>query len=72
MKLPRDVSGNEAVRTLKRAGFIVRDQRGSHVQLRKGRSRVTVPMHRDIDPGTLSSILRQAGMSLEEFQSHRR
>ena len=69
MKLPRDISGTEAVRALERLGFSVIRQAGSHVQLAQGDRRVTVPMHRNLVVGTLQSILRQAGISLDEFQN---
>ena len=67
MKVPRDVSGKEAVRALKRLGFVSLDQRGSHIRLEKGSLRITVPNHNAILPKTLQSLLRQAGVSLEEF-----
>ena len=67
MKLPRDVSGAQAVRALQRLGFVVVRQRGSHVRLTKGALAVTVPAHGSIAPGTLQSILRQAGVSVETF-----
>ena len=68
MKLPRDISGTEALRALERLGFSVIRQTGSHVRLVQGDRRVTVPMHRNLVVGTLQSILRQAGVSLEDFQ----
>lgn len=68
MKLPRDISGTEAVRALARLGFSVIRQAGSHVRLTQGDRRVTVPMHRNLVVGTLQSILRQAGVSLDDFQ----
>jgi predicted RNA binding protein YcfA (HicA-like mRNA interferase family) len=67
VKLPRDVSGSEAVRALKRLGFVFDDQRGSHIRMSKGSIRITVPNHNPILPKTLQSMLRQAGVSLEEF-----
>ncbi len=67
MKLPRDVSGTKAVGALKRLGFIVVRQRGSHIRLERGTLAVTVPAHGSIAPGTLQSILRQAGVSVEAF-----
>ena len=67
MKLPRDVSGNEAVRAFKRLGFVFVDQRGSHIRMSKGSVRLTIPNHNPILPKTLQSMLRQAGVSLEEF-----
>jgi predicted RNA binding protein YcfA (HicA-like mRNA interferase family) len=68
VKLPRDISGTEAVRALARLGFSVIRQAGSHVRLTQGDRRVTVPMHRNLVVGTLQSILRQAGVSLDDFQ----
>ncbi len=67
MKLPRDISGTEAVRALRRLGFSSTRQTGSHVRLARGDLRVTVPMHRNLVAGTLQSILRQAGISVEDF-----
>ena len=67
MKLPRDVSGAETLKALGRLGFLVTKQTGSHVRLTRGALRVTVPMHRNLVAGTLQSILRQAGVSLEDF-----
>jgi len=69
-KLPV-VSGTEVVRALKRAGFVVDRQRGSHVTLwHPGQRRaVTVPLHgEDLPPGTLRSILRQSGLSVEDLR----
>ena len=67
MKLPRDVTGDEAVRAFQRIGFRILRQRGSHVQMTDGSRHVTVPAHDAIRPGTLKSMLRQAGMSVDEF-----
>jgi predicted RNA binding protein YcfA (HicA-like mRNA interferase family) len=67
VKLPRDISGPEAVKALRRLGFEIIRQEGSHIRIGKDNVRVTVPNHRYIAPKTLQSILRQAGISLEEF-----
>ena len=62
------VSGAEAVRALERAGFLPVSQRGSHVKLRHADGRtVIVPMHREVAVGTLRSILRQGGLTVEQF-----
>ena len=43
-------------------------QRGSHVKLRNGFGRtVIVPLHRELAPGTLRSVVRQAGLSVGEL-----
>ena len=67
MKLPRDVSGEQAVRALRRHGFVEVRQTGSHRILRRDARTVVVPQHRPIKPGTLKGLLEQAGLSVEEF-----
>ena len=62
-------SGTEVIRALERLGFRVVRQRGSHVMLRKGMAGCVVPLHRELKRGTLSGILRQAGVSAAEFIS---
>lgn len=62
------VSGSEAVGALGTIGFARVSQRGSHVKLRNAAGRtVIVPLHRELAPGTLRSILRQADLSVDEF-----
>ena len=61
------VSGNKVIRALGRLGFTVRRQRGSHVVMRHGASGCVVPAHREIKTGTLAGVLKQAGVSREEF-----
>ena len=51
-------------------GFRVVRQKGSHVRMeKKTESKVilTVPLHRSLKKGTLKIILKQAGLSIEEF-----
>jgi predicted RNA binding protein YcfA (HicA-like mRNA interferase family) len=66
------VSGRELIRALRRAGFVVLRQKGSHVPLEKrtpdGYWRTVVPLHREIRPGTLSDILNQSGLSKEDLR----
>ncbi|MBK6957783.1 MAG: type II toxin-antitoxin system HicA family toxin [Nitrosomonas sp.] len=65
-KLPV-ISGIEAIKALERLGFSVVRQRGSHIVLRKGSSGCVVPNHHELKVGTLSGILKQAGISPDEF-----
>jgi predicted RNA binding protein YcfA (HicA-like mRNA interferase family) len=67
MKLPRDISGAEAVKVLERLSFSITGQTGSHVRMARGARRVTVPMHRSLVVGTVQSILRQSGLTIEDF-----
>ncbi len=69
-KLPR-LSGNEVIKVLAKHGFISVRQKGSHVILRKegeeGTKVTVVPLHDEIDRGTLLEIIRQTGLKKEEF-----
>ncbi|MCO5330119.1 MAG: type II toxin-antitoxin system HicA family toxin [Ilumatobacteraceae bacterium] len=68
MSASRQVSGRDAVTALSRVGFEQVSQRGSHVKLRNATGRVViVPLHRELAPGTLGSILRQAGLERSQF-----
>jgi predicted RNA binding protein YcfA (HicA-like mRNA interferase family) len=65
--LPR-ISGAEAIRgALQRLGFAIARQKGSHVVLRRRESGCVVPKHRELKAGTLGGVLRQAGVSVEDF-----
>jgi predicted RNA binding protein YcfA (HicA-like mRNA interferase family) len=61
------ISGKDAVRALEKLGFEVTRQRGSHIVMRRGMDGCVVPNHREIKTGTLSGVLKQAGVSAEAF-----
>jgi predicted RNA binding protein YcfA (HicA-like mRNA interferase family) len=69
-KLPR-LSGHELIKILAQFGFMKIRQKGSHVMLiketRQGKIGCVVPLHDEIEIGTLLGILRQAKISKEEF-----
>jgi predicted RNA binding protein YcfA (HicA-like mRNA interferase family) len=69
-KLPV-VSGKELIAALKKAGFVVVRQKGSHVSLQKVTPEITyktvVPLHRELAKGTLLDILHQTGLSREDL-----
>jgi len=70
MKLPI-LSGREVIKILSKQGFKAARQKGSHIILvkesDKGKKAVVVPNHQEIDRGTLLEIIRQAGLSKDEF-----
>lgn len=68
MPLPT-VSGARAVRAFERSGWAVDRQHGSHVILKKSGSAHTlsVPLHDELRPGTLRSLIRKAGLTVEQF-----
>jgi len=64
------VSGKELCSALKEIGYSVDHQTGSHIILRNENPpyrRLTVPNHKEIAKGTLRSIMRQAGLTIEEL-----
>jgi len=68
--LSRTFSGRQIVKALRRTGFIVDHQRGSHIflhNLEKNIS-VVVPAHREIKKGTLNNILKKAGLTIDELK----
>ncbi len=68
-KLPV-ISGIEAVKALSKIGYEVDHQTGSHVILRQNKyphRRLTVPNHKEIAKGTLRGLIKQAGLTVEEF-----
>lgn len=64
------ISGDALVRALRRAGWEVVRQRGSHVRLKHPdrRTPLTVPLHRELKRGTLAGILGDAGLDSDEFR----
>lgn len=69
-KLPR-LSGRECVKALAKAGFYQKRQHGSHIILRRDNrfAQLVVPDHKELDRGTLRAILRQADLSVDEFNA---
>ncbi len=64
------VSGKAVIRALERLGFVQIRQRGSHAVLKKmpeAEVGCVVPLHRELAVGTLRGILKQAGVSPQDF-----
>ena len=62
MKIPRDLSGQDLIKSLKKLGYEVDRQVGSHIRLTtslNGTYHITIPNHSPIKIGTLSSILSE-------------
>ena len=64
-------SGAEAVKKFTRAGWTISRQVGSHVMLVKPDYLYTlsVPQHRELGVGILKALIRQAGLTVEEFNA---
>ena len=69
-KLP-SISGREIVKAMSKLGYEFDRQRGSHIILRQTAAphrRLTVPDHREVAKGTLRSIMREAGVTVDELK----
>ena len=71
IKLPA-VSGKEAVRKFKKIGYIVTRQKGSHVRMgsvnnNPSQKSFTVPLHKTLKAGLLHQLIKDAGLTIEEF-----
>lgn len=69
------LSGQDAVKVFERFGWEVARQRGSHIiMVKEGSiSTLSVPNHREIAKGTLRSLIRAAGLTMDEFaEEHRK
>lgn len=72
--MPKLFSAKQTINALRRAGFVIVSQKGSHIKLRgisKGKLHtVIVPNHKEIPRGTFSSILDQAELTQQEFEAN--
>jgi len=61
------------IHALRRDGWVVVRQRGSHIRLQKetreGIAKITIPAHRPVKRSTLAHILKQANLSIDDFLS---
>jgi predicted RNA binding protein YcfA (HicA-like mRNA interferase family) len=67
-KLP-NISGQACIKALLKAGFNFKRQEGSHIILRRTHplGQLVVPDHKELDRGTLRAIIRQSGLSMDDF-----
>jgi len=64
-----NISGKEAIKAFQKAGWEKVGQVGSHLVLTKPNIRVnlSIPQHKELSTGTLRALIRNAGMSVDEF-----
>jgi predicted RNA binding protein YcfA (HicA-like mRNA interferase family) len=68
MRIPRDLGGEELARLLRRYGYEITRQTGSHLRLTtivKGEHHITIPRHKPLKVGTLSNILKDVAEHLK-------
>ena len=64
-----NISGKQAVKAFQRHGWTIRLQVGSHLTMTKAgqRAKLSIPQHKELSVGTLRSLIRLAGLTVEEF-----
>jgi len=64
-----NISGSEAVRAFAKLGWAERGRVGSHVVMTKEgeRANLSIPQHKELAPGTLRALIRNAGIPPEDF-----
>jgi predicted RNA binding protein YcfA (HicA-like mRNA interferase family) len=68
--LSKTFSGKQIVKALRRIGFVVDHQKGSHIFMHNLEKNITVivPNHKEIRKGTLNNIIKKATISIEELK----
>ena len=69
-----NISGKEAVKAFAKAGWRLRGQVGSHAVMTKEgeKANLSIPQHKELSVGTLRALIRNAGMSVNEFLKFRK
>ncbi len=68
MRLPRDLSGSDLAQVLRKLGYSITRQTGSHLRLttfEHGEHHLTIPHHASLRVGTLSAILADVATHFE-------
>jgi predicted RNA binding protein YcfA (HicA-like mRNA interferase family) len=60
-------SGRDLIQLLRKSGFRVIRQKGSHVSMRKGDHKTVIPLHDELAKGTILGILKQCGLTKDDL-----
>jgi predicted RNA binding protein YcfA (HicA-like mRNA interferase family) len=63
-----DVSSERAIRAFKKVGFFISKIGGKHIGMSDGKRKIIIPRHKILNPYTLKGIIRDAGLTDEEFK----
>jgi predicted RNA binding protein YcfA (HicA-like mRNA interferase family) len=69
MRLPRDISAQELIKSLQKLGYTISRQKGSHIRLTtasNGVHHITIPNHNPVKIGTLSSIIGEVAIHFKQ------
>lgn len=63
------VSGADMVRAFGKIGFVVTRQKGSHIIMTRGEEILIIPNHSTVSKGTERDLIKDAGLTVEEFNN---
>jgi predicted RNA binding protein YcfA (HicA-like mRNA interferase family) len=63
-----DMSSQRAVKAFLKAGFRISKTEGKHLGMTDGSKKIIIPRHSQLNPYTLKAIIRDAGLTNEEFK----
>ena len=64
-----DISSDRAIKAFERAGFLISKSHGAkHTGMTDGTRKITVPRHSRLNPHTLKGIIKDAGLTDEQFK----
>ncbi|MBE7445531.1 MAG: type II toxin-antitoxin system HicA family toxin [Planctomycetia bacterium] len=68
--MSKTFSGRQVVKALRRCGFVVDHQRGSHIFLHNLDKNISVivPNKKELKKGTLNNIIKKAGLTIDDLQ----
>jgi predicted RNA binding protein YcfA (HicA-like mRNA interferase family) len=67
-----NISGKKAIKIFEKLGYIQDHQTGSHVILwHPDKPSLSIPNHKELAPGLLRSLIRQVGITVDEFLSYK-
>ncbi len=65
-------SGKQAIKIFEKFGYLLDHQTGSHIILwHEEKPTLSIPNHRELAPGLLRALIRQADLTVEEFLVNR-
>jgi predicted RNA binding protein YcfA (HicA-like mRNA interferase family) len=67
----RTFSGRQVAKALRRMGFVIDHQRGSHIFMHNPEQKISVivPNHSEMKKGTLNSILKKTGITIDDLKN---
>jgi predicted RNA binding protein YcfA (HicA-like mRNA interferase family) len=63
-----DISSQRIIKAFSKAGFWISNTGGKHIGMTNGARKIIIPRHTRLNPYTLKAIIRDAGLTDEQFK----